>query len=145
MHRYFVALAALFVVRLIFPIPSAWAQIAPGEAQIAPSDVETPTGDVWPSREERIYIPQNPLTPHSVDDDANAPPSPGSATIKSKNTPLRHVPNNSLSSPRTDALSGKNCAHSLKVPSNNCLKSMVDHNWQRYQGAQPHGDGRASR
>jgi hypothetical protein len=66
MNRYFVALAVLFVVRVIFPISVASAQIAPG-------DVEIPTGDVWPSREERIYIPRNALIPNSVNDDANAP------------------------------------------------------------------------
>src|ERR1700726_4615491 len=66
MNRYSAALAALFFVRLIFPISLAFAQIAPG-------DVEMPTGDVWPSREERVYIPRNALIPNSVNDDANAP------------------------------------------------------------------------
>jgi hypothetical protein len=60
MNRYSAALAALFVVRLILPISAASAQIAPG-------DVEMPTGDVWPSREERVHIPQNALVPKSVD------------------------------------------------------------------------------
>jgi hypothetical protein len=64
MNRYSVALAALFVVRQIFPISVAFAQIAPG-------DVEMPTGDVWPSREEWVYTPQNALMPNSVDDEAN--------------------------------------------------------------------------
>ena len=41
-------LVALIVVYLIFPIPAANAQI---EA----------TGDVWSSREERVYIPQEAL------------------------------------------------------------------------------------
>ena len=80
MNRYSPALAALFVVLLIFPISAASAQIAPG-------DVEMPTGDVWPSREERIYIPQNALVPDRVDGEANAPPFSDAATPKAKNTP----------------------------------------------------------
>jgi hypothetical protein len=80
MNRYSAALAALFVVRLILPISAASAQIAPG-------DVEMPTGDVWPSREERVYIPQNALVPKSVDEQANAPPFSDVATPKAKNTP----------------------------------------------------------
>ena len=80
MNRYSAALAALFVVRLILPISAASAQIAPG-------DVEMPTGDVWPSREERVYIPQNALVPKSVDEQANAPPFSDAATPKAKNTP----------------------------------------------------------
>jgi hypothetical protein len=68
MNRYSAALAALFVVCLILPISAASAQIAPG-------DVEMPTGDVWPSREERVYIPRNALVPKSVDEQANAPRS----------------------------------------------------------------------
>jgi len=79
MNRYSAALAALFVVRLILPISAASAQIAPG-------DVEMPTGDVWPSREERVYIPQNALVPKSVDEQANAPPFSDAATPKAKNT-----------------------------------------------------------
>jgi hypothetical protein len=66
MNRYFVALAVLFVVRVIFPISVA-------SAQIAPEDVEIPTGDVWPSREERIYIPRDAPIANGVDDEANAP------------------------------------------------------------------------
>jgi len=80
MNRYSAALAALFVVRLILPISAASAQIAPG-------DVEMPTGDVWPSREERVYIPQNALVPKSVDEQANAPPFSDATTPKAKNTP----------------------------------------------------------
>jgi hypothetical protein len=80
MNRYSASLAALFVVRAIFPIFAASAQIAPG-------DVEMPTGDVWPSREERVYIPQNALVPKGVDEQANAPPFSDAATPKAKNTP----------------------------------------------------------
>jgi len=80
MNRYSAALAALLVVRLILPISAAFAQIAPG-------DVEMPTGDVWPSREERVYIPQNALVPKRVDEQANAPPFSNAATPKAKNTP----------------------------------------------------------
>jgi hypothetical protein len=103
MNRYFAALAALFVVRLILPISAASAQIALG-------DVEMPTGDVWPSQEQRIYIPQNALVPNGVDGEANVPPSPEAATPKSKNTSSQHPPNNAVSPPRTDIPSGKNCA-----------------------------------
>ena len=80
MNRYVAALAALFVVRLILPISAASAQIAPG-------DVEMPTGDVWPSREERIHIPHNALVPNRVVGEANDPPSSDAATPKAKNTP----------------------------------------------------------
>ena len=80
MNRYSAALAPLLVVRLIFPISVAFSQIAPG-------DVEMPTGDVWPSREERVYIPQNALVPKSVDEQPNAPPFSDAATPKAKNTP----------------------------------------------------------
>jgi len=80
MNRYSAALAALFVVLLICPISAASAQIAPG-------DVEMPTGDVWPSRKERVYIPQNALVPKSVDEQANAPPFSDTATPKAKNAP----------------------------------------------------------
>jgi hypothetical protein len=80
MSRYFAALAPLLVVRLIFPISVAFAQIAPG-------DVEMPTGDVWPSREERIYIPQNALVPNRVDGEAKDPAPSDPATPKAKNTP----------------------------------------------------------
>src|ERR1700686_5737944 len=80
MNRYSAALAALFVVRLIFPISAASAQIAPG-------DVEMPTGDVWPPRKEWVYIPQNALVPKSVDEQANAPPFSDAATPKGKKPP----------------------------------------------------------
>jgi hypothetical protein len=80
MNRYSAALAALFVVRLILPISAASAQIVPG-------DVEMPTGDVWPSREERVYIPQNALVPKKIDEQANDPPSSDAAKPKAKNTP----------------------------------------------------------
>src|ERR1700730_764199 len=80
MNTYSAALAALFVVRLIFPISAASAQLAPGE-------VEMPTGDVWPSREERIYIPQNALVPNRVDGKANDPASSDPVTPKANNTP----------------------------------------------------------
>jgi hypothetical protein len=49
MNKCSVGLAALVVVCLIFPISAATAQS------------EIPTGDVWPSREDRIYVPQEAL------------------------------------------------------------------------------------
>ena len=82
MCRYLVALAALFVACLILPIPIASAQVAPG-------DTEMPTGDVWPSREERIYIPQKALMPNRVDDETNAPASGDEAAPNAKKTPSR--------------------------------------------------------
>jgi hypothetical protein len=48
-YKWSVGPTALIVVYLIFPIPAADAQI------------ETATGDVWPSREERVYVPQEAL------------------------------------------------------------------------------------
>ena len=65
MTRYFASLAVLFVVCLTFLTSVAFPQVAPRE-------VEMPTGDVWPSLEEQIYIPRNALTPNSEDDEANA-------------------------------------------------------------------------
>ena len=64
MNRYFAVLAVMFVV-----CPTFLTSVA--SPQVAPRDVEMPTGDVWPSLEERIYIPHNALTPNSVDDQVN--------------------------------------------------------------------------
>lgn len=80
MCRYLVALGALFVACLILSISIASAQVAPGDAKM-------PTGDVWPSREERIYIPQKALTPNRVDDETNAPSSGNEAAPNAKKTP----------------------------------------------------------
>ena len=79
MCRYLVALAALFVACLILPISIASAQVAPG-------DTEMPTGDVWPSREEPIYIQQKAL-PNRVDNETNAPASGEEAAPNAKKTP----------------------------------------------------------
>jgi hypothetical protein len=49
MNKCSVGLAALPVVYLIFPISAATAQS------------EIPTGDVWPSREDRVYVPREAL------------------------------------------------------------------------------------
>ena len=95
MNRYFVALAVLFVVRVIFPI-----SVAP--AQIAPEDVEIPTGDVWPSREERIYIPRNGLIPNSVDDEANGQGPRSRLRQNRKNARPQHHPKKTPSLPRRD-------------------------------------------
>ena len=103
MYRYCVALAILSVVRLFFAISLA-------SAQFAPSADEMPTGDVWPSREERIYIPKSALVPNGVDHEANAASSSDAATPKSKITPSQHLSNIAVCLPHTDTLSGKNCA-----------------------------------
>jgi hypothetical protein len=95
MNRYSAALAALFAVRLILPISA-------GSAQIAPGDVEMPTGDVWPSREERIYIPQNALVPNRVNGEAKDPAPSDPATPKAKNTPSQGpspVPERAITAP----------------------------------------------
>jgi hypothetical protein len=66
MYKCSVALAALLVVHPIFPICAARAQLAPGAIEMA-------TGDVWPSREELIHVPQealelpNPISPGDID------------------------------------------------------------------------------
>jgi hypothetical protein len=49
MNKCSVGLAALPVVYLIFPISAATAQS------------EIPTGDVWSSREDRVYVPREAL------------------------------------------------------------------------------------
>jgi hypothetical protein len=49
MYKCSVGLAALIVVHLIFPISAATAQ------------TEMATGDAWPSREDRVYVPQEAL------------------------------------------------------------------------------------
>jgi hypothetical protein len=67
MNRYFAALALLFVVVCSTYLTSV------ASPQIAPRDVAMPTGDVWPSLEERIYIPPNALTLNSMDNEVNAP------------------------------------------------------------------------
>ena len=54
MSKTSVQVAALLVIGLIFPIFSVSAQTASGE-------VGTATGDVWPYREEYIYIPREAL------------------------------------------------------------------------------------
>jgi hypothetical protein len=54
MDKAAIASAALLVVHLIFQIPAASAQTSPANAGMA-------TGDVWPSREEPIYVPQRAL------------------------------------------------------------------------------------
>ncbi len=63
MYKCSVAPAALL---LIFLISAA-------RAQIAPSANEMATGDIWPSREELIYVPQealelpNPVSPGDIE------------------------------------------------------------------------------
>jgi hypothetical protein len=103
MHRYLVALAALFIFSLISPISVS-------SAQIVPVDVELPTGDVWPSLGERICIPQEGLAPSIVNDGAKSPPSPETATPNSKNQPSKFLPNNAVCLPHIDTPSGRNCA-----------------------------------
>jgi hypothetical protein len=49
MDKCSLSLAALIVVHLICPISAATAQ------------TEMATGDVWPSREDRVYVPQEAL------------------------------------------------------------------------------------
>jgi hypothetical protein len=63
MHKSSVVLAALLLVHLIFPISVVRAQIAPDAIEIA-------TGDVWPSRKNPVYAPQEILMPNIADDQA---------------------------------------------------------------------------
>jgi hypothetical protein len=49
MHKGSGRSAALIVVHLIFPISAVTAQ------------TEMATGDIWPSREDRVYVPQEAL------------------------------------------------------------------------------------
>ena len=93
MYKCSVALTALIVVHLIFPIPAANAQVdmatgdvwssreervyVPQEAlelpvAIAPGDIEMATGDVWPSRKKQMQIPQEALVPNNLDNQASA-------------------------------------------------------------------------
>jgi hypothetical protein len=109
MYKYYVALAALLIFSLSSPISVPYAQIAPG-------DVELPTGDVWPSQGERNYIPQEGLVPSIVNDGANALPSREAAAPNSNNTPSQHPPNNALSLPRIDTPFGRNCAPQHVLP-----------------------------
>jgi hypothetical protein len=87
------ALASLLAFYLVFPIPYAPAQTAPGDTEtatgdvwmfrgernylpqevlqspktISPSDIEFAIGDVWLSQKKRIDVPQEALVPEPVD------------------------------------------------------------------------------
>ena len=80
MCRYQGSLPALFVACLIIPMSVAFAQFASG-------DTEIPTGDVWPSREERVVIPRKALRPNSVDDESNTSRSMDQATPNVRQLP----------------------------------------------------------
>jgi hypothetical protein len=54
MYKGSVASAALLAIHLIFQISAASAQTSPGNVGMA-------SGDVWSSREEPIYVPQEAL------------------------------------------------------------------------------------
>jgi hypothetical protein len=74
-------------------------------------DIEMPTGDVWPSREELIYIPPAAIVPTPLYDGAMPweNPAPLSDTIpfESTRTTSNHEPNRAAR--RASIRSGKNC------------------------------------
>ena len=85
MYKYVAVRAALVIIAVILLL-----SFATGQA----SDVETPTGDVWPSREELICIPQAAVVPSTADDVTmpwkNAVPPSDRVPFEAKRTTSNH-------------------------------------------------------
>jgi hypothetical protein len=80
MSKTSVQVAALLVVSLIVPISNVSAQNPSGEVGIA-------TGDVWPSREEYIYVPREALEWSNPGPQGELEMATGDVWPSRKNTP----------------------------------------------------------
>lgn len=85
MHRHVSVQAASLIIALI-----SFLSFASGKT----GHVEMPTGDVWPSREELIYIPPAAIVPSTVDDVIlpwkNAAPPSDAVPFEAKRTTSDH-------------------------------------------------------
>jgi hypothetical protein len=125
MHQQVGVRVALFIIAL--------ASLAC--AQAAPSNLEIPTGDVWPSKEELIPLPSQ-----GPEDDWEVPswnlsPSRDAVTPNPKTTaPSEYKSSKSFSAPRTSIGSGKH-PHYARVTDavgrRHCLGQCLSHNVRR--------------
>ena len=133
MHQHVGVQTASLIITLVSSISFAC-------AQVAPSNVEMPTGDVWPSEAEYIQLlPQDTTTPGAAEDwevpSWNLSASRDAVTPNPKTTaPSEYKSSKSFSAPRTSIGSGKH-PHYARVTGavgrRHCLGQCLSHNVRR--------------